>query len=542
MKIQYLPSSRRQNVHIYTKEEYPILGIDFGTTNSVVSYYIDAPHFHGPKPVCHAQTGEVLFPSIVLFDDNNGFISGPLAYQRRLLYPTKVISSIKRNLLSEKVVLDDKEFSPIQIVKEILKSLLASVKNECPISKPRSVTITVPYFFMQPQNLIIRQAVEETFCDVFDCYPHIEIIPEPIAASLFWLYKCQKQYQGKKTTLVLDLGGGTFDLSLVESILYPNRISCEVIATEGCDRLGGDDIDKILFDYIVDNNAISFENLTEKEKIRLNSQIMNSVISAKCELSNSNQTSILIELPPKMNSPYIDCIIEREELENLLYNDTFIESSFMSRIECCIDNLLDRKAVKNRIVDNIVLVGGPTRMPIIQDFVRQKFPNSNLLLTSENNEDLICVSQGAALYSALMENEVASPFGDNIQEISYYTRIPHSIYVERYDHSLDLIIKEGMTCPVIDRKYYYPTKISNDGQYIELSCICIYQKRGEEIPILVGNIDLSKNKLYAHGRSIDQIPIMIEIFADSTLIKVKGSIEKSLDDKSDFVFEEYIKL
>ena len=119
-------------------------------------------------------------------------------------------------------------------------------------------------------------------------------------------------------------------------------------------------------------------------------------------------------------------------------------------------------------------------MPIIQNFVQQKFPNTNILLTSSTNEEYICVSQGAALYSALIGREVSSPFGNNIQEVSYQTRIPHSIYVERYDHSLDLIIKEGATCPVVDRKYYYPTKLSDDGQYIELSRICIYQKRGEK--------------------------------------------------------------
>lgn len=542
MTRQYLPSSRQQQTHAYTKEECPILGIDFGTTNSVVSYYIDAPHFRGPKPICHSQTGEILFPSIVFYDKKSGFISGPLAYQRRLLYPTKVASSIKRNLLSDKVVLDGAEFPPIQLVGEIIQGMLMSVKDECPKAKPQNSTITVPYFFMQPQNLIIRQAAEGAFREVFGCCPHIEIIPEPVAASLFWLYKNQEQYHGNKTTLVFDLGGGTFDLSLVESVLYPNRISCEVIATDGCDKLGGDDIDEIIYNYIVENNGITFDNLTEKEKIRLNSQIINSVISAKCELSNINQTSILIELPSKLNLPYIECVLKREELESLLYKDSFSESSFMSRIEKCIDSMMERKAVKNRTIDNIILVGGPTKMPIIQEFVKHKYPLSSVLLAANSNEEFTCVSQGAALYSALIGNDVISPFGNNVQEVSYQTRIPHSIYVERYDHSLDLIIREGATCPVVDRKYYYPTKLSRDGQYIELSHICIYQKRGEDAPIMVGEIDLSKDKLFAHGRLIDQIPILIEICADSTLIKVKGTVEKSLKDKSDFVFEEYIKL
>ena len=542
MVIQYLPSTSNSNTHVYTKEDKPILGIDFGTTNSVVSYYIDAPHYHGPKPVCHAQSGDILFPSVVYFDNKNGFVSGPSAYQKRLLYPARVISSIKRNLLLDKIVLDGIDFSPIQIVREIFRGLLMSIKNECPISKPQFSTITVPYFFMQPQNLIIRQAAEEVFHAVFGCCPHIDIIPEPVAASLFWLYKNQKQYQGKRTTLVFDLGGGTFDLSLVESILYPNRVSCQVIATDGCDKLGGDDIDKILFDYLLESNDISFDNLTEKEKIRLYSQIMDSVISAKCELSNSNQTNILIDLPPKLNSPFIDCIIEKEELEKLLYNDTFIEPSFMSKIEMCIDGMLERSSLKNRPIDNVILVGGPTRMPIIQEFVQQKFPDANVMLTSNSNEEFICVSQGAALFSALIGREVSSPFGDNIQEVSYQTRIPHSIYVERYDNSLDLIIKEGAVCPVTDRKIYYPSKLSSDGIYIDLSQICIYQQRGKEKPVMVGEIIIEKDKLFAHGRLIDQIPILIEISADSTLIKVKGTIDKSLKDKSDYNFEEYIKL
>lgn len=542
MFVQYLPSKRQNETRIYTKEEFPILGIDFGTTNSVVSYYIDAPHFHGTKPVCHSQTGNTLFPSVVYFDSRSGFITGLLAFQRRLLYPSKVISSIKRSLLSEKILIDGVEFNPHQLVREILKGLLVSVRNECPKSKPIITTITVPYFFMQPQNLIIRQAAEEAFKEIFGSCPQIEIIPEPVAASLYWIYNNQKQYQGKKTTLVFDLGGGTFDLSLVESVTYPHRISCEVIAVDGSDQLGGDDIDKILYNYIVENNGIDIEKLGEKERTRLRSQIMDSVIMAKCELSNTLQTNIVVEMPSKLDIPDIDCVVEKAEFENLLYNGSFMEASFMSKIEKCIDDMLYRKAVRGRTIDNVILVGGPTKMPIVQNFVKQKFPESHILLTSNFNEEFICVSQGAALYSALMSKDISSPFGENIHEINYQTRIPHSIFVERFDHSLDLIIKEGATCPVVEKKYYYPTKLSNDGEHIELSRICLYQQRNGENPIFVGSIDFNKNNLFSHGRSIDQIPILIEICADSTLIKVKGSIENSLSDKSDFVFEEYIKL
>ncbi len=542
MFVQYLPSKRQNDSHIYTKEEFPILGIDFGTTNSVVSYYIDAPHFHGTKPVCHSQTGNMLFPSVIYFDSKNGFITGLLAYQRRLLYPSKVISSIKRNLLAENVLIDGVEFFPHQLVKEIFKGLLMSVRNERPKSKPVITTITVPYFFMQPQNLIIRQAAEEAFKEVFGSYPQIEIIPEPVAASLYWIYNNQKHYQGKKTTLVFDLGGGTFDLSLVESVIYPNRISCEVIAVDGSDHLGGDDIDKILYNYIIENNGVDLEKLNEKEKTRLHSQIIDSVIMAKCELSNSTQANVIVDIPSKLDIPNIDCVIDKEEFENLLYNDSFMEASFMSKIEKCIDDMLARKAVRNRTIDNVILVGGPTKMPIIQEFVIQKFPDSHILLTSNTNDEFICVSQGAALYSALMSKDISSPFGENIQEINYQTRIPHSIFVESYDHSLDLVIKEGSTCPVVDRKYYYPTKLSEDGKHIELSHIRLYQQRSGEMPVFIGSIDFNKSRLYTHGRSIDQIPILIEICADSTLIKVKGSIEKSLNDMSDFVFEEYIKL
>ena len=319
-------------------------------------------------------------------------------------------------------------------------------------------------------------------------------------------------------------------------------MSCEVIAVDGCNRLGGDDMDRVLYDYIVDNNGIDIEKLPEKERIRLRSQIMSSVIAAKCELSNTTQTNIIVELPSQFDTSYIDCVIKRDEFENLLYNDSFQELSFMSKMERSVEDMLKRKAVYNRIIDNIILVGGPTKMPIIQEFVRNKFPVSNILLTSNLNEEFISVSQGAALYSALMSKEISSPFGENIREINYKTRIPHSIFIERYDHSLDLIIKEGATCPVLDKKYYYPTKLSNDGIHIELSCIRIYQQRNGEEPIFVGSIDFNKNNLFAHGRSIDQIPILIEICADSTLIKVKGVIEKSLNDMSDFVFEQYIKL
>lgn len=542
MFIQYLPNRKQPEVYSYTREDSPILGIDFGTSNSVISYYIEAPHFHGTKPICHAQTGDVLFPSVVFFDKTNGLVSGPLACQRRLLYPNKVLSSVKRKLVCDTLIINDTSFSPLQIVEEIFRGLLTSVKNESPNAKPKFVSITVPYSFMQPQNLFIRQAAENAFLSVFGCCPQIETIPEPVAASLYWLYKNQSRFNGPKNTLVFDIGGGTFDLSLVHSEVSHNRISCEVIATGGCDKLGGVDIDSLLFDYLVDTNAITFDGLSERERLRFSSRMMNSVITAKCELSASQQTSILVEAPPTKDGSFVECVLERRELERLLYADSSTEPSFMARLSGRIDDLMERNAVKNRIIDNVILVGGPTRMPVIQNFVRQKFPNSNILTSTEENVDFICVSQGAALYSALISQEVASPFGINIKEISYQTRIPHSIFIERYDRTLDLIIKEGSTCPVIDKKQYYPSKVSGDGKYILLSKINIYQKRENEQPIHVGSIDVSHTKLYTHGRSIDQIPIIIQIEADSTLIKVSVIIEKSQKDNSDFCFEEYIKL
>lgn len=542
MKFQYLPGARTSNSEIYSEENNPLLGIDFGTTNSVVSQFIHAPHFHGPKVYVHSDTGDTLFPSYVLYnDDKKNFISGSLAFKRRLITPEKIVSSIKRHL-DEKIALLGDIYPPQKIVEEILSGLIQTVKDSTPYASPQNVTITVPYHFLQPQNYIIREATENAFRRVFGSYPTINIIPEPVAASLYWIYKNFISKNTISNTLVFDIGGGTFDLSLIHTIVSPNRLSCEIIATDGCENLGGADIDQLLFDFIIDSHCIQLDRLDAKGRKRFVSELMDAVINTKHELSIREESNIVLSVPSKLGFDNIDCVVSRSDLERLMYTDTNIHDSIMNRIEGCVQHLLSRESVKNLNIDYVVLVGGPTRMPIIKEFVLSTFKTSSVVSLDDCNDDYLSVSKGACIYSALTSDNGYSPFGDNIAEIVYKTRIPHSIYIEKFDKTLDKIINEGLVCPAVNSRVYYPTKMSLDSKTIILNSINIYQCRGGGEPVKVGKIDFSQIKIYSHGRKLSEIPIKISVIADSTLIRFEVVVSKSSYDNKDLKFTDYIKM
>lgn len=542
MKFQYLPGARKSNAEIYSEENNPLIGIDFGTTNSVVSQFIHAPHYRGPKVYTHSDSGDTLFPSFVLYNDaKKNFVSGSLAYKRRLITPEKIVSSIKRHL-DDKITLLGDVYPAQKIVEEILSGLIQTVKDSTPYASPQNVTITVPYRFLQPHNYIIKEAAKNAFKRVFKSYPTINIIPEPVAASLYWIYKNFISKNTISNTLVFDIGGGTFDLSIIHTIVSPNRLSCEIIATDGCENLGGDDIDQLLFDFIIDSNCIQLDRLDSKGRKRFVSELMDVVINTKHELSIKEESNVVLSVPPKLGFENINCVISRNDLERLMYTDTYIKESIMNRIEGCIHHLMRRESVKNLNIDYVVLVGGPTRMPIIKDFVISTFKTSTVVHQDDCCDDYLAVSKGACIYSALTSNQGYSPFGDNISEIEYKTRIQHSIYIEKFDKTLDKIVNEGLVCPAVNSRVYYPTKMSIDSQTVLLNSIDIYQSRTGQKPVKVGMIDFSQIKIYSHNRKLSEIPIKISVIADSTLIRFEVVVSKSSSDNKDLLFTDYIKM
>ena len=224
----------------------PPIGLDFGTSNSVISSFADELHRRGSFVYSLPVTGSFMYPSLVYHESKSGILKGGvLAYNRRNLEPENIIHSIKRRILEEEVEVGGRNFDVKRIISEILIGLLREVKSTELEMLPQMVTLTVPYYFKQLQNQIIKEAANIAFKEVFGLIPKIELLPEPVAAAIYVLFQNKSLNISERTLLVYDIGGGTCDLTLVRFSINRVNVEFEVLANDGVSDLGGDDIDNL---------------------------------------------------------------------------------------------------------------------------------------------------------------------------------------------------------------------------------------------------------------------------------------------------------
>ena len=323
-----------------------IIGIDLGTTNSCVAVMEG-----GEATVIANAEGNRTTPSVVGFTKSGERLVGQTAKRQAVVNPDKTISSIKREMgTNYKVQIDDKNYTPPEISAMILSKLKADAESYLG-QKVTQAVITVPAYFSDAQRQATKDAGKIAGLDV------LRIINEPTAAAL--AYGLEKGDSNQKI-LIYDLGGGTFDVSILEL----GDGVFEVLATNGNTRLGGDDFDKVVMDWIV-------AEFKKNEGIDLNGdkmamqRVKEAAEKAKIELSG--MTKVNINLPfitVGANGPlHIDLDLTRAKFDDMtsgLVKDT---------IQPMLQALKDAKLTVDKI-DKVVLVGGSTRIPAVVDAVR----------------------------------------------------------------------------------------------------------------------------------------------------------------------------
>jgi len=353
-----------------------ILGIDLGTTFSCMAI------MEAGKPVVIPNAeGQRTTPSVVAFTKDGERLVGSLAKRQAVTNPGHTIQSIKRRMgTSEKVRIDDKSYTP----QEISAMILQKMKTDAEAYLGEKITkavITVPAYFNDAQRQATKDAGKIAGLEV------MRIINEPTASAL--AYGIDKEQD--VTVLVYDLGGGTFDVS----ILTLGDGVFEVKATSGNNHLGGDDFDNRVMDYLV-------EEFQKKEGINLRSdpiatqRLRDAAENAKIELSQKMKTNI--NLPYITTGPsgpkFLDIDLTRAKLEQLIGD--LVESTVMPVKQA----LSDAKLTPDQI-DHVLLVGGSTRVPLVQETVRKilgKEPDKGI------NPDE-CVGLGAAIQGAVLSGE-----------------------------------------------------------------------------------------------------------------------------------------
>ena len=354
-----------------------IVGIDLGTTNSVVAV------MEGGKPAVIANAeGNRTTPSVVGFSKTGERLVGELAKRQAVSNPEKTVISIKRHMGTDyRVTIDDKKYSPEEISSMILKKLKDDAEKY--LGEPvTEAVITVPAYFNDSQRQATKNAGTIAGLEVK------RIINEPTASAL--AYGLDKLDQMLKV-LVFDLGGGTFDVSVLEI----GEGVFEVKSTAGDTRLGGDDWDNEIVDWMADEfkrmNGIDLRNDPMAKQ-----RLKEAAEKAKIELSTVLQTNINLPfITADASGPkHLDLTLSRAKFEEMTYH-------LLERCKKPVKQAMSDAKLTEKDIDRILMVGGSTRMPMVVDYVRKEFgkePNKDI------NPDE-CVALGAAVQGAVLSGD-----------------------------------------------------------------------------------------------------------------------------------------
>ncbi len=393
------------------------VGIDLGTTNSVVSV------LEGGEPTVIANAeGSRTTPSIVAFAKNGEVLVGEVAKRQAVTNVDRTIRSVKRHMgTTWSVDIDGKKYTAQEISARVLGKLKRDAESY--LGEPvNDAVITVPAYFNDAERQATKEAGEIAGLNV------LRIVNEPTAAALaYGLDKGEKE----QTILVFDLGGGTFDVSLLEI----GDGVVEVRSTAGDNRLGGDDWDERVVGWLVEKFKKANGIDLTKDKMAMQ-RIREAAEKAKIELSSSQQTSInlpYITVDAEKNPLFLDESLSRAEFQK-------VTSDLLDRTRNPFHQVIKDAGIKVSDIDHVVLVGGSTRMPAVSDLVKEltggKEPNKGV-----NPDEVVAV--GAALQAGVLRGEV--------KDVLLLDVTPLSLGIET---------KGGIMTKLIERNTTIPTKRS----------------------------------------------------------------------------------
>ncbi len=431
-----------------------IVGIDLGTTNSLIAYFTE----EGPKIIPN-RLGKNLTPSVVSVDSEGNVFVGETARERMSLYPDTVAETFKRSMGTERdYILSGKHFRPEELSSLVLRSLKEDAESFLGEEVSEAV-ISVPAYFDDKRRKATKRAGELAGLKVE------RMISEPTAAAVaYGLYDRTKDTR----FLVFDLGGGTFDVSILE--LYHNIL--EVRAVAGDNYLGGEDFTEVMAKLFLQKAKLQVQNLSEKEQVRL----FREAEKAKCAINDTDMVVMSFLYKEEMLEQKVTYREYEEACEELLM-----------KIREPVKKSLADAGLKLSDIDEVLLIGGATRLTIVRDFLIRlfrKFPDTKM-----NPDETVAL--GAAVQAAMKERreEVKEVILTDVCSFTLGTEV-----VVEYDEGK---YEDGRFCPIIERNTVIPASHTER----------LYTARDNQtkvrVRVLQGESRFARNNLFLGELEID---------------------------------------
>ena len=466
-----------------------IIGIDLGTSNSAAAYMEAGKPKMIPSAEGTTSVGGKAFPSYVALTKDEQLLVGEPARRQAVANPEGTIVAAKRKMGTDyKYQVFDKEYTPQQISSFILQKIKKDAEMYLG-DKVEKVVITVPAYFDDAQRQATKDAGAIAGLEV------VRLVNEPTAACL--AYGLDKIKQKDQQVLVFDIGAGTLDVTIMNF----GQGVFEVLSTSGDTHLGGKDMDDVITDYII-NEFKSKEAIDLKNDKMAMQRIKEAVEKAKIELSSVLETEINLPFvtADAQGPKHMLMKITRAKLEELV-------NPLIEKCQSSIDQAMNDAKLKPQDVEKVILVGGPTRMPIVQKFIENIFGQK----IERGVDPMECVAMGAEIQAAILSGD------SEVKDILLLDVTPLTLGLETLGNVMTPLIERNTTVPV-DKSQVFSTAADNQPS------VEIHVLQGER-PMAKDNRSLGRfmlDGLPPAPRGIPQIEVSFEIDANGILtVKAK---------------------
>ena len=539
----------------------PPIGIDLGTSNSVISHYANTSRARGAFVYQLNTYGGVrdktLMPSCVFLqkdEEDEELLVGVGAENKWKVDPLSYAKAIKRYIgeTEKTITLGQNSYSPTDLSRELLKALMTDPVKQTPNWCPPGIVITVPYYFKQHQInntlLALEEAVAECFhsFEVADRPKVLSPMPEPVACAIAYLDRVtNKGTINDRVVLVFDLGGGTLDVTTFKLTIGGEKLQFEILATAGDAAFGGEDFDQIIVDYMLEQEEVDLNTSSERRARFLEYDLLSTAREAKEKLSFGMEVELIVNNLPDGGN--IDTTLARSEFESLLSGRNKASRNFGRELNDILDKAMASAKLNPAEIDLVLCIGGSSQIPYFTKILQGKFSKAQFETDQESIK--YAVAKGAALYAGhLLDTLYGHHHKSLAKGIAYETaeikfRTAHRLGIEKQQGRVSTLIPANSAVPARKQKSFVPTAyLDPEKTMIKLDTIRVFQGSSEYQAdnTQIGEINIPA--VYSHGRSLREIKIKVDFEALETALVARVNIPEATKSKNDIDLELKIEM